>query len=72
MSTRKYRITLSADLESNDYDNERMDVSVTFIAHNTLDVYNNVEHWVHLLEKSGLSKLETSDKYTAGITEGVI
>ena len=39
MSTKKYRISLSADLESDDYDNERMDVNVTFIAHNTLDIY---------------------------------
>jgi len=72
MSTKKYRISLSADLESDDYDNERMDVNVTFIAHNTLDVYDNVERWVALLEKTGLPKLETQDGYTSGITDGAI
>ena len=32
--SKKFRITLSADLESDNYNDERLDVSVTFVTDN--------------------------------------
>ena len=74
--SKKFRVTLSADLETDNYNDNRMDTSICFIAKNTNDVIENFHNYLELLKKCGLresSVFEIQDsKYEAGITEGLV
>jgi len=73
--TKKFRITLQADLETDNYNEDRMDTSICFIANNTDDVIENFHNFLDLLTKCGLVDNEEEEeitKYEPGITEGVV
>jgi hypothetical protein len=71
--TKKFRITLQADLETDNYNEDRMDTSICFIATNTDDVIENFHNYLDLLTKCGLADNdEEITKYEPGITEGVL
>ena len=52
--SKKFRITLQADLETDNYNENRMDTSICFIANNTHDVIENFQNYLELLKKCGL------------------
>ena len=52
--SKKFRVTLSADLETDNYNENRMDTSICFIADNTHDVIENFQNYLELLKKCGL------------------
>ena len=74
--SKKFRITLQADLETDNYNENRMDTSICFIADNTHDVIENFHNYLELLKKCGLRESSVfelqSAKYEAGITEGAV
>ena len=74
--SKKFRITLQADLETDNYNENRMDTSICFIANNTNDVIENFHNYLELLKKCGLQERSVFDpllsKYEPGITEGVV
>jgi hypothetical protein len=69
--SKKFRITLSADLESDNYNDERLDVSVTFITDNSDDAAERFKNWLDYMNLNGLSPY-VENVYTPGITEGVL
>ena len=69
--SKKFRITLQADLETDNYNENRMDTSICFIANNTNDVIENFHNYLDLLVKCGLADEEVIE-YEPGITEGVV
>tara|TARA_B100000073_G_scaffold256770_1_gene216669 strand:- start:1112 stop:1336 length:225 start_codon:yes stop_codon:yes gene_type:complete len=54
--SKKFRITLQADLETDNYNENRMDTSICFIANNTHDVIENFNNYLDLLKKCGLQE----------------
>ena len=74
--SKKFRVTLQADLETDNYNDNRMDTSICFIADNTHDVIENFQNYLDLLKKCGLRESSVfeiqSSKYEPGITEGVV
>ncbi len=54
--SKKFRVTLSADLETDNYNENRMDTSICFIASNTNDVTENFYNYLELLKKCGLEE----------------
>ena len=54
--SKKFRVTLSADLETDNYNENRMDTSICFIANNTNDVIENFHNYLELLKKCGLAE----------------
>ena len=46
--SKKFRITLQADLETDNYNEDRMDTSICFIADNTHDVIENFHNYQQL------------------------
>ena len=54
--SKKFRVTLSADLETDNYNDNRMDTSICFIANNTHDVIENFHNYLELLKKCGLAE----------------
>jgi len=71
--SKKFRITLSADLESDNYSDERLDVSVTFITDNSYDATDRFKKWIEYMKSNGLSPyVDDVSKYTPSITEGAL
>ena len=69
--SKKFRITLQADLETDNYNEDRMDTSICFIANNTNDVIENFHNYLDLLVKCGLADEEVIE-YEPGIMEGAV
>ena len=69
--SKKFRITLQADLETDNYNEDRMDTSICFIANNTNDVIENFHNYLDLLVKCGLTD-EEEIEYEPGIIEGAV
>lgn len=71
--SKKFRITLSADLESDNYNDDRLDVSVTFITDNSDDAAERFKNWLDYMNLNGLSPyVGDESEYAPGITEGVL
>lgn len=71
--SKKFRITLSADLESDNYNDERLDVSVTFVTDNSDDAAERFKNWLDYMNLNGLSPyVGDVSEYAPGITEGVL
>ena len=68
--SKKFRITLQADLETDNYNEDRMDTSICFIANDTNDVIFNVHNLLDLLIKCGLKFEDDVIKYEPILAPG--